>query len=180
MKLKSYIMDESAVNRALKRISFEIAERNKGFGGVCFVGVERRGVPLAKKIASFIKSNENIDIPVGSVDIAGYRDDLSVRKISRECFESENNLDFDVNGKNVVIVDDVICTGRTVRAAMEAVLSFGRPKTIQLAVLVDRGHRELPIRPEFIGKNIPTSSQETVVVSVPEYDGETSVAIYEK
>lgn len=177
MILKSAIMDESAVNRCLKRISFEIEEKNKGFENVCLVGIKRRGVSLANMIAKCIKQNENIDIPVGSVDITMYRDDFKANQ-NISAFPTAN-ISLDITNMNVVIVDDVIHTGRTVRAAIDALFSAGRPSSIQLAVLVDRGHRELPIRPDYVGKNIPTSSLETVKVNVYEFDNELSVAIYE-
>ena len=177
MEMKSKIMDESAVNRALKRISFEIEEKNKGFEDICLIGIKRRGVPLAKMIAGFIMQNENEKLPVGSVDITNYRDDISEKDAKNHLGSLE--LEFDINGKTVIIVDDVLYTGRSVRAAIEAVFSLGRPSAIQLAVLVDRGHRELPIRPDYVGKNIPTSSTETVIVCVPEYDGKTEVSIYQ-
>lgn len=176
MELKSKLMDESAVKRALKRISFEIEEKNKGFSNVCLIGIKRRGVSLAQMIADFVRQNENITLPVGSVDIAGYRDDRAEKNDLETCGDAE--VDFDITGKDVILVDDVIHKGRTVRAAIDAVLSLGRPSTIQLAVLIDRGHRELPIRPDYVGKNIPTSSAETVIVKVPEFDGETGVEIY--
>lgn len=176
MELKSAIMDKSAVRRALKRISFEIEERNKGFEKVCLVGIKRRGVSLANMIAECIMQNENISVNVGSVDIAMYRDDISIDK--NTAIIPDADIPFDITGMNVIIVDDVIHTGRTVRAAIDALFSTGRPSSIQLAVLVDRGHRELPIRPDYVGKNIPTSSSETVKVNVDEFDGETSVTIY--
>lgn len=176
MELKSKLMDESAVKRALKRISFEIEEKNKGFSNVCLIGIKRRGVSLAQMIADFVRQNEDVALPVGSVDIAGYRDDREEKTDGGTCGDAE--VGFDITGKDVILVDDVIHKGRTVRAAMDAVLSLGRPSTIQLAVLIDRGHRELPIRPDYVGKNIPTSSAETVIVKVPEFDGETGVEIY--
>lgn len=178
MKLSSEIMDSSAVGRALKRISFEIEEKNKGFDGVILIGIRRRGETLARMIADCIMQNEGIRVSVGSVDITMYRDDLTFEQMS-ENFTKEN-FPFDVNNKNIIIVDDVIHTGRTVRAAIDAIFSVGRPSSIQLAVLVDRGHRELPIRPDYVGKNIPTSSSEIVVVKVKEFDGETSVEIHKQ
>lgn len=177
MELKSAIMDESAIRRALKRISFEIEEKNKGFENVCLVGIRRRGYSLAEMIAQCIMDTENVSVPVGSVDIAMYRDDKK-KAVIRD-LRPDATIPFNINGVNVIIVDDVIHTGRTVRAAIDAIFSMGRPSSIQLAVLVDRGHRELPIRPDYVGKNIPTSSSEKVKVNVPEFDGETSVAIYE-
>lgn len=178
MELKSLILDASSVKRAIKRISFEIEEKNKGFDSVCLVGIMRRGVSLANMIADCIKDNENVTIPVGTVDIAKHRDDIS--RDSAADIVSDTYLPFGIDKKKVIIVDDVIHTGRTVRAAIDALFSLGRPSSIQLAVLVDRGHRELPIRPDYVGKNIPTSSSETVKVNVPEFDGETSVLIYKK
>ena len=175
MKHISEIMDASAVARALKRISFEIEEKNKGFDNVVLIGIRRRGETLAHMIAECIMNNEGVQIPVCPVDITMYRDDLTFEQMS-EKFAKED-FPFDINNKNVIIVDDVIHTGRTVRAAIDAVFSVGRPSCVQLAVLVDRGHRELPIRPDYVGKNIPTSSTETVVVKVSEFDGETSVGI---
>lgn len=177
MKLKSAIMDESAVNRALKRISFEIEEKNKGFADVCLIGIRRRGVSIANLVSEFIKQNEGIDILVGSVDITQYRDDKKYE--GDGSVKNSADIPFDINGKKCIIFDDVINTGRTVRAAIDAIFAIGRPSVIQLAVLIDRGHRELPIRPDYVGKNIPTSKEETVMVKVPEFDGELSVAIYE-
>lgn len=178
MKLKSEIMDASAVSRALKRISFEIEEKNKGFADVCLVGIRRRGETLAHMIADFIKQNEGETVPVGAVDITKYRDDLTYEQMNQG-FENVD-FSFDINNKCIILVDDVIHTGRTVRAAIDALFSFGRPSSIQLAVLVDRGHRELPIRPDYVGKNIPTSSSEIIMVKVKEFDGETGVAIYKQ
>lgn len=178
MKLKSGIMDSSAVSRAVKRITFEIEEKNKGFNNVLLVGIRRRGESLAKMIAGFVSDNEGISLPVGAVDITMHRDDITDEQLKNviEC----SDIPFDINNKCVILVDDVIHTGRTVRAAIDALFSIGRPSSVQLAVLVDRGHRELPIRPDYIGKNIPTSSSEIVVVKVQEFDGETGVSIYEK
>ncbi len=178
MNLKSEIMDASAVARAIKRISFEIEEKNKGFSDVLLVGIRRRGETLAKMIADCVRNNEGIQIPVGAVDITKYRDDLTCEQM-KNCFEN-SHIPFDINNKTVILVDDVVHTGRTVRAAIEALFSVGRPSYVQLAVLVDRGHRELPIRPDYVGKNIPTSSSEIVLVKVSEFDGETGVGIYTK
>ena len=173
MKLKAQSLDEAGMNRALVRISHEILEHNKGAENLRLVGVRRRGGPIARRIAENIRGIEGREILVGSIDIAFYRDDLSRLTEMPELRRTE--LPFDVNDRDVVLVDDVIYTGRTARAAIEAVFSCGRPRSIQLAVLVDRGHRELPIRPDYVGKNLPTSRQELVEVRLPEFDGETGV-----
>ena len=173
MKVKARLMDEAAMNRALMRISHEIVEKNKGAENLRLVGILRRGGPLAQKLQQNIQMIENIHVPFGSVDIRFYRDDLSHVSDSPTIQRSE--LPFDVNGKDIVLVDDVLYTGRTVRAAIEAVFRCGRPKSIQFAVLVDRGHRELPIRADYVGKNVPTSRTEMIEVRLPEYDGETAV-----
>ena len=173
MKLKAQIMDEAALNRALMRISHEIAEKNKGVDNLVLLGIRRRGEPIARRIRENIEKIEGQTLPCGSLDIKFYRDDLSEEYSDpriRRC-----DFGFDVNDRDVVLVDDVLYTGRTVRAAIEAVFSCGRPRSIQLAVLVDRGHRELPIRADYVGKNIPTSRVELVEVRLPEFDGETGV-----
>ena len=173
MHQKAQIMDENAVRRALMRISHEIVERNKGARDLVFVGIRRRGEPIALLVRDNIRSIEGIDVPCGSIDIKFYRDDLTILSDSPEVVKP--SLPFDVNGRDVVLFDDVLFTGRTVRAAIEAVFGCGRPKTIQLTILIDRGHRELPIRADFVGKNLPTSRTELVEVRVPEFDGETGV-----
>lgn len=173
MKLKAQIMDEAAMTRALMRISHEIAEKNKGVENLVLVGIRRRGEPIAHRIRENIKKIEDVELPVGSIDIGFYRDDLSVLSESPTVRRTE--LPFDVTGRDVILTDDVLFTGRTARAAIEAVFSCGRPRSIQFAVLVDRGHRELPIRADFVGKNIPTSRGELVEVRVPDFDGETGV-----
>jgi pyrimidine operon attenuation protein/uracil phosphoribosyltransferase len=178
MRQKAQLMDEAAMTRALMRISHEITEKNRGVDNVVLVGIRRRGEPIALRIRDDIRRIEGAEPPVGSVDIRFYRDDLSTLSESpqlRRCV-----LPFDVTGRDVVLVDDVIYTGRTVRAAIEAIFSCGRPRSIQLAVLVDRGHRELPIRPDFVGKNIPTSRQELIEVRLPDFDGETAVWLMEQ
>jgi len=176
VEFKSKIMDEAAVGRSLARITHEIIEKNGGPDNIILLGIKRRGVPLAKTLAANIERFEGKKVPVGSIDITLYRDDLT------ETVElptaSETEIPCDITDRHVILVDDVIYTGRTVRAAIEAVFSFGRPRSIQLAVLIDRGHRELPLRPDFVGKNIPTSKSEMIKVSVDEFDGETGVAIY--
>ena len=173
MKLKAQIMDEAALNRALMRIAHEIAEKNKGAENVALVGIRRRGEPIARRIRENIRKIEDIEVPCGSVDIRFYRDDLSHLADAPELRKTE--LPFDVRDRDVVLADDVLYTGRTARAAIEAIFSCGRPRSIQLAVLVDRGHRELPIRADYVGKNLPTSHTELVEVRLPEYDGETGV-----
>lgn len=178
MDFKYQIMDEQGVVRALKRMSHEIIERNNGCDGICLMGIRRRGVPLAEIIAENIKSIEGVCVPVGTLDITLYRDDLD--GVRAEPVVRESDKAFDVTGKKVVLVDDVLYTGRTARAAMDALMRMGRPAAIQLAVLIDRGHRELPIRGDYVGKNVPTSKHELVAVNVPVFDGETSVKLFEK
>lgn len=173
MKLKSQIMDEAALRRALMRISHEIIEKNKGVENLRLVGILRRGEPISRIICSNILSIENVSVPCGSLDIGFYRDDLT--SLAENPLVRHAELPFDVNDRDIVLVDDVLFTGRTARAAIEAVISCGRPRSIQLAVLVDRGHRELPIRADFVGKNVPTSRSELIEVRLPEYDGETGV-----
>lgn len=173
VKLKAQIMDEAALNRALMRISHEITEKNHGADGLVLVGIRRRGEPIARRIRDNILRVEETEVPCGSIDIRFYRDDLTALSESPEVRRTE--LPFDVTDRNVILVDDVLYTGRTARAAIEAIFSCGRPRRIQLAVLVDRGHRELPIRADFVGKNLPTSHSELVEVRLPEFDGETGV-----
>lgn len=172
---KTKIMDADAVSRALKRISHEIVERNPDFEKLCVIGIRRRGVPIAEKICDNIFSIEGVRLPMGVLDITLYRDDLS--EISVDPVLNETALPFSVEGKKVILVDDVLYTGRTVRAAIDALFSLGRPSSIQLAILVDRGHRELPIRGDYVGKNIPTSREERVSVKLEEIDGESGVYI---
>ena len=173
--MKKYIMDRSDVSRACIRLAHELIEKNKGTEDIVLVGIQRRGVPLAKKISELVEQYEGITLPVGMLDITFYRDDLSL--LSEHPVINGTDLPFMLEGKKVVLVDDVLFTGRTVRAAIEALMDAGRPKCIQLLVMVDRGHRELPIRADFIGKNIPTSLSEVVHVCVPEFDGESAVYI---
>ncbi|MBD5638414.1 bifunctional pyr operon transcriptional regulator/uracil phosphoribosyltransferase PyrR [Clostridium botulinum] len=175
MNLKAVIMDEVKIKRSITRISHEIIEKNKGGQDIVLVGIKRRGVPIAKRIAENIKNFEGIDIPVGILDISLYRDDLS--ELSQDPIVKNNKLDIDIKDKKIILVDDVIYTGRTVRAAIQAIFDNGRPGKIQLAVLVDRGHRELPIRPDYVGKNIPTSLSEAILVELNEIDGNDSVKI---
>lgn len=177
MNFKAEIMDQKAMNRAITRMAHEIIEKNKDITDVVLVGIKRRGYPLAKKIGREIYAIEGREVPIGAVDITFYRDDLKPAHKDPEVHQEE--LDFEVNDKIVVLVDDVIYTGRTVRAAMDAVIHHGRPHKIQLAVLIDRGHRELPIRPDYVGKNVPTSKSEIIAVEVMEIDGIDRVSINE-
>lgn len=176
MDFKAELMDEPAIKRSLIRIAHEIIEKNKGTENLCLVGIRRRGVPLAKQICDNIKTIEGVILPVGELDINLYRDDLTEAHEIPEV--SNTKIDFDINSKHIILVDDVLYTGRTARAAIEAVFNLGRPSSIQLAILVDRGHRELPIRPDYVGKNVPTSQNELISVMLPEFDGETSVKLY--
>jgi pyrimidine operon attenuation protein/uracil phosphoribosyltransferase len=173
MSEKNVIMDEAAIRRALTRIAHEILERNKGVEDCVIIGIKTRGVYLAQRLAERIQQIENADVPVAELDITRYRDDRQQGDESGEWAQ----LPAEVTGKTVVLVDDVLYTGRTVRAALDALIDNGRPKMIQLAVLVDRGHRELPIRPDYVGKNVPTSRLENVEVSLVEVDGEDKVVI---
>ncbi len=175
---KAEIMDADGIRRALVRIAHEIVERNKGLDNVVLVGIRRRGVPLARRLADILKNSENVDVPVGELDITLYRDDLSLK--FEQPHVGRTMLPFDVEGKNVVLVDDVLFTGRTVRAALDAIIDLGRPACIQLAVLVDRGHREIPIRADYVGKNVPTSRKEVIHVRLEEYDGIEQVVISEE
>jgi len=172
LRIKNEILDAKAMDRALTRIAHEILEKNKGIEDIVLVGIKRRGYPLAKRLSVKIQGIEGRTLPVEEIDISGYRDD-----VHEELREKYEKLSFDVTGRKVILVDDVLFTGRSVRAAMDALIDFGRPKMIQLAVLVDRGHRELPIRADFVGKNLPTASSEAVVVYVSEIDGEDSVLL---
>ena len=178
MKEKAKLMDDKAIARAITRISYEIIEKNKGIEDVVLVGVKTRGVPLADRIGEKIKSIEEKEINIGKVDITLYRDDLT--KADSDPILNGTDIDFDINNKKVVLIDDVLYTGRTVRAAMDAVMDIGGPKTVQLAVLVDRGHRELPIRADYVGKNVPTSNEEIISVNFNEVDGQDYVSINEK
>lgn len=169
------LFDSSAIERMLTRIAHEIIEKNENLDKVALVGVLRRGVPLAERIAENIERFEGVKLPVGKLDITLYRDDLS--ELSDMPKIKGNEIDFDINGKIIIIVDDVIFTGRTVRAAIDALFDIGRPKRIQLVSLIDRGHRELPIKPDYVGKNIPTSLSEKIALKIPPFDSEMSVEI---
>lgn len=175
---KNVIMDSEAIRRALVRIAHEIIEKNKGVEDVVIVGIRTRGVPLAQRIAAEINAIENCEMTVGMLDITLYRDDLST--LGYNPVVHGTDINFDLSGKHVVLVDDVLYTGRTIRATLDAVIDMGRPKTIQLAVLVDRGHKELPIRADYVGKNVPTSQKETIEVVLNEIDGTDEVYIGER
>lgn len=174
MQAVSSLLEASDIARALKRIAHEILERNRGPGDLVLVGIRKRGVPLAHRLADEIGKIEGSRPPTGVLDISFYRDDIGIRTPANV---DPTSFPFDVDGKTIVLVDDVLFTGRTVRAAIDALVDFGRPRAVQLAVLIDRGHRELPIRADFIGKNIPTSNKEDVKVSLIETDGVDSVDI---
>ncbi len=178
MKEKAKILDQDAINRAIMRIAHEIIEKNKGTAALCLVGIRNRGVYIAQRLANCIEKIEGQAVVAGALDITLYRDDLALA--SGQPLVRKTEIDFDINNKNLILVDDVLYTGRTIRAALDALIDFGRPQSIQLAVLVDRGHRELPIRADFVGKNIPTSLKETVEVRLLESDGVDEVLIVEK
>lgn len=173
---KAQLMAGDAMNRALTRMAHEMMEQLDPLTNVVFIGIRRRGVPLAQRLANLIEKYENIRLPVGEVDIAMFRDDRDPSVVQPTV--QEQHLPTDVTGKTVVLVDDVLHTGRSVRAAMDAILAQGRPSKIRLAVLIDRGHRELPIRPDFVGKNVPTAQSEHIGVQMEEIDGGDGVALY--
>ncbi len=176
MKEKALILNEIDIERILKRIAHEILERNKGSKNLVFIGIQKRGVPVAERITKNINDLEGTNIKAGKLDISFYRDDIAKRvKPNIEI----TDIPFAIDGKDVVLVDDVLFTGRTIRASLDALIDFGRPKTIQLVVLIDRGHRELPIRADYVGKNIPTALNEFIEVSLKEIDYKDSVTIYE-
>ncbi|MFD1849126.1 bifunctional pyr operon transcriptional regulator/uracil phosphoribosyltransferase PyrR [Oceanobacillus bengalensis] len=180
MKKKTEILDSAAINRALTRMAHEILEKNKGGEDIVLIGVKTRGVPIANRLHEKIKQIESIEVPVGEIDITLYRDDLEKATVSDDPQLNSTTIEVELTGKKVILIDDVLFTGRTVRAAMDAVMDVGRPSHIQLGVLVDRGHRELPIRADYVGKNIPTSEKEIIVVQLEETDESNSVSIYEK
>lgn len=175
MQEKAIILDENSIKRAIARITFEILEKYKGVNNVCIVGIVTRGKILAQRIAAKIKEVEGVNVEFGSLDITNYRDD---RPMQADYVE-KSDISFDVNDKIVVLVDDVMFTGRSVRAAIDAVMAKGRPKRISLAVLIDRGHREIPVRADFVGKNVPTKASEKVKVCLKEIDVEDKVIICE-
>lgn len=176
-KFKAQVMDGDKIRRSLIRIAHEIVEKNKGTDNLVLVGIRRRGVPLAQRLAKNIEKIEGVSLPVGILDITLYRDDLTT--IAHQPIVQKTEVPFSITNKKVVLVDDVLFTGRTVRAALDALMDLGRPKAIQLAILVDRGHRELPIRADYVGKNVPTSKKEMVAVNLVEIDGTDEVQIKE-
>jgi pyrimidine operon attenuation protein / uracil phosphoribosyltransferase len=179
MTQKAVVLDEQAIRRALTRIAHEIIERNKGIEDSVLVGIKTRGIHLAKRLAERIEQIEGKKIAIGELDITLYRDDLSKKTNDQEPLVKGSDIPVDVTNQKVILVDDVLYTGRTVRAAMDALVDIGRPANIQLAVLVDRGHRELPIRADYVGKNIPTSGSEKIVVELQEADKNDQVTIHE-
>lgn len=178
MKFKAKLLSEADIDRMLTRMAHQIIEKNHGVENLCLIGIKNRGVPIAERLSENIRKIENKKIEVGELDITLYRDDIS--QISDMPTVNSSKIDFPIEGKTVVLVDDVIFTGRTARAALDAVIKLGRPSRIQLCVLIDRGHSELPIKANFVGKNIPTSLDELVAVRLMESDGENSVCIFEK
>jgi pyrimidine operon attenuation protein / uracil phosphoribosyltransferase len=174
---KTQVLDEPGIERALTRIAHEILERAGGTDGLALVGIRTRGVSLARRIADRLQAIEGAKIPVGALDITLYRDDLSLK--AEVPILRETDIPFPVGGKTIVLVDDVLYTGRTIRAALDAIMDLGRPRMIQLAVLIDRGHRELPVRPDYVGKNLPTARREIVQVLLREHDGQDRVVIQE-
>lgn len=178
-KEKAVIMSQEKMARTLRRIAHEIIERNSGTDDVVFVGVKSRGVPLAKRLAKHIWEIEGVEVPVGILDITPYRDDIAAGP-EQLLEESSSHIPFSIEAQRVVLVDDVLYTGRTVRAALDALVDYGRPREVQLAVLVDRGHREIPVRADYVGKNVPTSRAEEISVSLIETDGQDKVTIQER
>lgn len=174
---KAEIMDAEAIRRSLIRIAHEIVEKNKGLDDVVLIGVQRRGVPMAQRLAKFLAEIENREVPVGELDITLYRDDLTLK--ADQPIVGKTSIPVDIARKKVILVDDVLYTGRTVRAALDALMDLGRPKSIEVAVMIDRGHRELPIRADYVGRNVPTSSKEVVHVKLIEVDGAEQVVISE-
>jgi pyrimidine operon attenuation protein / uracil phosphoribosyltransferase len=176
--MQTKIMDKPAIDRAIKRMAHEIIEQNKGLEKLYLVGIQTRGVPLAHRLASYLNEIEKMQVPVGVLDITFYRDDLTT--ISHQPVIKKTKIDFTIEDPVVILCDDVLYTGRTVRAAIDALHDFGRPQAIQLCVLIDRGHRELPIKPNYVGKNVPTSKEETIKVLFSESDNEEAVYITNK
>ncbi len=175
MKTKSKIMDVKAIERSMRRLALEIVEYNKSMENVYLVGIKSRGVPMADRLSKYLNEIENLDVKTGIIDISLYRDDLS--KVAENPVHNGTHIDFEVENAKIILIDDVLYTGRTVRAAIDAVLGIGRPKEIQLCVLIDRGHKELPIHADYIGRSVPTSSEEIIKVSFMETDNEENVKI---
>jgi len=173
------VLDGDRIGRTLTRIAHEIVERNRGVEELAFVGIQRRGVHLARRLAALVRGIAGAEVPVGALDITLYRDDLMRHSIGAQPVVGQTNIKFSIDDKRILLVDDVLYTGRTIRAALDALLEFGRPKSIQLVVLVDRGHRELPIKADYVGKNLPTSLSQSVQVRVTEVDGKDEVEIQE-
>lgn len=175
--IKAELMDDKAIGRAITRIAHEIIEKNKGVEEIVLMGIKTRGIPLAKRISEKINEIEGVELPVYTLDITLYRDDLS--EVDKGPIVKDKEFEGNIEGKIIVLVDDVLFTGRTVRAALDAIIDKGRPSKVQLAVLIDRGHREFPIRPDFVGKNVPTSHSEIVQVKLSETDDADKVVIHE-
>jgi pyrimidine operon attenuation protein/uracil phosphoribosyltransferase len=173
----SVVMDADRVSRSLARMAHEIIEHNRGVDNVALVGIRTRGVPIARRLAALLKSISGTEVPTGMLDITLYRDDLMGHAVGTQPLVRSTDIPFTIDGRHILLVDDVLYTGRTIRSALDALIDFGRPRTIQLAVLVDRGHRELPIRADYVGRNIPTSAQQSVQVHLAELDGRDEVEV---
>jgi pyrimidine operon attenuation protein/uracil phosphoribosyltransferase len=170
-------MDSERISRSLTRIAHEIVERNRGVGDLALVGVRTRGVPIARRLAASLREITGVEIATGALDITLYRDDLMKTAVGPQPIVRRTEIPFSIDGRHIVLVDDVLYTGRTIRSALDALIDFGRPNTIQLVVLVDRGHRELPIKADYVGKNVPTSRRETIHVRLAEIDGRDEVTL---
>jgi pyrimidine operon attenuation protein/uracil phosphoribosyltransferase len=170
-------MDSERMSRSLTRIAHEILERNRGVGDLALVGIRTRGVPIARRLAASLREITGAEVPTGALDITLYRDDLMKTAVGPQPIVRRTEIPFSIDGRHIVLVDDVLYTGRTIRAALDALIDFGRPSTIQLVVLVDRGHRELPIKADYVGKNVPTSRRETIHVRLAEMDGRDEVTL---
>jgi len=171
------LMDRERISRSLTRIAHEIVERNRGVGDLALVGVRTRGVPIARRLAATLREITGVDVATGALDITLYRDDLMKTAVGPQPIVRRTEIPFSIDGRHIVLVDDVLYTGRTIRSALDALIDFGRPSTIQLVVLVDRGHRELPIKADYVGKNVPTSRRETIHVRLAEIDGTDEVTL---
>ena len=177
-KIKAKVLDGDGIKRALQRMSHEIIEKNQGVKNLAVIGIRSRGAYLGERIAANLEKIEGQKVPVGAIDITLYRDDLT--EVAEQPVVRATDIDFDITGKKIVLVDDVLFSGRTVRCALDELIDFGRPANIQLAVLIDRGHREFPIRPDYVGKNIPTGKEESVEVRIKETDDVEEVVVLEK